>query len=89
MGWEPRYTHRAKDDLAKLDKPTARRLLDKIDEYCASDRPLSFAKSLKGVLAGTYRFRVGDYRVIFEVGKDGRLNILLVLHLGHRREIYD
>ncbi|MBC8254135.1 MAG: type II toxin-antitoxin system RelE/ParE family toxin [Ardenticatenia bacterium] len=33
---------------------------------------------------GTYRFRVGDYRVIFDVEDDK----VIILRVGHRRDIY-
>jgi len=42
-------------------------------------------KKLQGGM-GEYRLRVGSYRVIYDIN-DGEL-IILVLHLGHRREIY-
>lgn len=53
-----------------------------------SDNPLKYAKKLTDFNAGTYRFRVGDYRVIFDI--DNRRNILalLILKIGHRKEIY-
>jgi mRNA interferase RelE/StbE len=89
MPFEPVYTRRAANDLAAIDKTVARRIADKIDSFCAVADPLRFAKPLKGALAGTYRFRIGDYRVIFELDRHGRLTILLVLRIGHRREIYD
>ena len=41
---------------------------------------------LKGNMTGLRRIRVGDYRVIYEVQND--VLIVLVLRVGHRREIY-
>jgi mRNA interferase RelE/StbE len=48
------------------------------------DKPLDFAETLKSSDLGTYRFRIGDYRVIFDI--EG--NDVVVLRVGHRREIY-
>ena len=43
-------------------------------------------KALVGAAAGAYRLRVGDYRVLYEVHDDQV--IVLVLMVGHRREVY-
>jgi len=82
------YAPRALDDLLKMERKAARLVIRKINAYCDSGRPLSFAKPLKGDLAGAYRFRIGDYRVIFDLGKRNRVVILFVLRVGHRRDIY-
>ena len=77
-------TREALRTLAKLDKPVRRRVQAAIDGLSEQPRP-------PGVLAlqgfqRAYRLRVGDYRVIYTVD-DGRLTVLVV-DLGHRREIY-
>lgn len=46
--------------------------------------PLKYAESLKQSELGTYRFRIGDYRVVFDLEGDE----IVVLRIGHRREIY-
>jgi len=69
-------------DLANLGKSEAKRILDKIEKDLsmrADSYPL-----LKGPFAGLRKLRVGDYRVIFAIlGQD-----VLVLRIGHRRDIY-
>ncbi len=70
--------------LAKLDKPVRRRAQAAIYALAAQPRPPGVI-ALQG-LRGAYRIRVGDYRVIYTVD-DGRL-VVLVIDLGHRREIY-
>jgi mRNA interferase RelE/StbE len=70
--------------LAKLDKPVRRRIQHAIDHLQDDPRPPG-AVALRG-LRGAYRIRVGDYRVIYSVD-DGEL-MVLVVDLGHRREIY-
>jgi mRNA-degrading endonuclease RelE of RelBE toxin-antitoxin system len=47
-----------------------------------------YAKKLKDPRFGEYRFRVGDYRVFFDVDKRGGIKILLILEVKHRRESY-
>lgn len=44
------------------------------------------AKALKG-FAGLYRLRVGDYRIIYCVNENEL--VILVIKVGHRREIYE
>ena len=70
--------------LAKLDKPVRRHVQAAIDALGAQPRPPG-AIALQG-LPGAYRIRVGDYRVIYTV--DGGRLVVLVIDLGHRREIY-
>ena len=54
---------------------------------CLNGRtPQIFGKSLKGNKAGLWRYRIGNYRLICEI-IDNKL-IILVLTIGHRREIY-
>ncbi|MDO8435649.1 MAG: type II toxin-antitoxin system RelE/ParE family toxin [bacterium] len=89
MRWTPHYTHRAVKDLKKIDKPTARRILHKINWFCATGDPLKFSKNLTGPLTGLYRFRIGDWRVIFDINLRGTLSILLVLNVKHRKEVYE
>jgi len=71
-------------DLQKLPKTVQRRIIKKLDFYVSCRNPLSFADKLIHFEIGSYRFRIGDYRVIFDV-EDKKL---IILTLGHRREIY-
>lgn len=43
-------------------------------------------KRLTGKLTGYYRYRVGDYRVVYEIREDNR--IVIVLLIAHRKEVY-
>ena len=72
-------------ELAKLDKPVGRRIVERINWLAANLDKIS-PEPLKGDLAGLYKFRVGDYRVIYEILHEERT---IVIHaIGHRREIY-
>lgn len=87
MAWKIDYTDKAKNQLRKLDRQAALRILDHMDERIATlDNPRSSGKPLVGHLGGLWRYRVGDCRVICEI-QDNEL-IVLVIELGHRREIY-
>ena len=88
MAWTISYTDTARKELRKLDKQTARRILDYMDERIAgAANPRDTGKALTGPLLGTFwRYRVGDCRVICEI-QDGKLCVL-VIEIGHRREVY-
>ncbi|QQE91302.1 type II toxin-antitoxin system RelE family toxin [Azotobacter chroococcum] len=87
MAWTIDYTQTALNQLRKLDKPSARRILDFMEERVAlREDPRSTGRALTGPLGGLWRYRVGDFRVICEI-QDGALRVL-VLELGNRREVY-
>lgn len=71
-------------EIKKLPRPVQRRILNKLDYFCKSN-PLKFADFLIDSRLGNYRFRVGDYRVIFD---KTATDSILILKVGHRREIY-
>ena len=87
MAWTIEYTDTAKGQLRKLDKQTARRIVDFMDERIAAlDDPRSAGKALSGPLGAFWRYRVGDCRVICDI-QDGALRVLVV-QVGNRREVY-
>ena len=88
MAWTINYTETARKQLRKLDKQTARRILDFMDQRIASQEdPRSTGKTLTGPLLGAcWRYRVGDCRVICEL-QDSVLCILGI-EIGNRKEIY-
>jgi mRNA interferase RelE/StbE len=87
LAWTIEYAETARKQLRKLDKQSARRIVDFMDERIASSRnPRELGKALKGPLGDLWRYRVGDYRVICDI-HDGVLTIL-VLQIGNRREVY-
>lgn len=76
------YTHRAIRDIDALELKIKQRIGKTLLRY-ESD-PLKYAEPLKQSELGSYRFRIGDYRVIFDL--EGVQ--IVVLRVGHRREIY-
>ena len=88
MAWIIKYTESSSKQLKKLDKQTALRVLDYMDERVAVlDDPRSLGKNLKGPKIGEYRrYRVGDIRMICNI-VDGQM-VVLVIEIGNRREIY-
>lgn len=83
--YEYEFTIQADKQLQRLDIKTQRRIIKKLDYFCQSDYPLVFAHHLVDSKLGNYRFRIGNHRVIFDLENK---NKLLILAVGHRREIY-
>jgi len=88
LAWTIKFAQSAVRQLKKLDRPTAVKVLDYLDERVAFlEDPRLVGKKLSGPRLGTYwRYRIGDVRVICDV-QDLQL-IVLVLELGHRKEVY-
>ena len=87
MAWTVEVSDVAERQLRKLDRPVQKRLLDWLDDRIEGGKnPRHFGEPLKGDLAGLWRYRVGDYRIICEI-RDERL-VVLALAVGHRREVY-
>ncbi len=76
------YTRRAEKDIKKLD-PTVKTSIG-TSLLKLQDNPVQYSEKLTDPRIGTYRLRIGDYRVIFDIeGKD-----IVVLRVGHRKDIY-
>lgn len=87
MAWTIEYTDTARKQLRKLDRPSAKRIVDFMDERIAPlDNPRSIGKSLKGPLGDLWRYRVGDFRLICDIQDD--ILSVLVVRVGNRREVY-
>jgi mRNA interferase RelE/StbE len=88
LAWTIVYSEPAKKSLAKMDVQLRSRLTEFLRERVAKlENPRSLGQALQGSKFGEYwRYRVGDYRIICEI-QDKKL-IVLVLRIGHRREIY-
>jgi mRNA interferase RelE/StbE len=75
----------ASKDLAKLDKPVARRIVDRV-RWLAENFGEAHMEALTGDLEGLFKLRVGDHRVVYELLHEERS---IIIHMiGHRREIY-
>lgn len=78
------FKHSADRDLKRLPTATQVRIVREIDLLVTNPRPHGVVK-LAGY-RGVWRLRVGDFRVIYEI-HDARITIL-VLRIGHRRDVY-
>ena len=87
MAWTIEYTDTARRQLRKLDKPSARRILDYMDRSVAAlEDARSLGKALRGPLGDFWRYRVENYRIICQL-QDGLLQVL-ALRIGDRKDVY-
>lgn len=78
------FTEQALQQLQKLPPETQVKIIKKLEYFISSVNPLFFAGHLTNFSLGQYRFRIGDYRVIFDLEE----SVLVILTIGHRKEIY-
>jgi len=76
-------TETAKDFLKKLQKKDAEIILNKI--YSIRENPYRFLKRLQG--EKLWRLRIGDYRAVVDVIVS--MNKIMVVRIGHRKNVYD
>ncbi|MEE9162268.1 MAG: type II toxin-antitoxin system RelE/ParE family toxin [Candidatus Neomarinimicrobiota bacterium] len=82
MAYSIRYKRSVANDLRHLSRKAKGRLLGKVEKALSSE-PQRYPQ-LKGDYVGLRRLRVGNYRVIYALTETD----VLVLRIGHRREVY-
>ncbi len=88
MTYKVEFTERALKDLKKLDRHTAALILGWVRKNLeGTENPRLHGKGLTANRSGQWRYLVGDYRLLAEI-QDAVVTIL-VLHIGHRSEVYD
>jgi mRNA interferase RelE/StbE len=88
MAWKLEFDPAAINDLDRLDSQVRNRILTFIKTRLANaDDPTKLGRILHGKkYENQWRFRVGDYRIIAEIKHE--VVTILVVEVGHRREIY-
>ena len=81
-----RFSRAADQALERIDRPTKARILRDINEKLTTN-PAGFSQPLRYLLKGHRKLRVGDYRVVFTLHEEEIL--VLVVGIGHRREVYE
>ena len=79
------YTNRAAKQLKDLPASIQKRIVEKMRFYAAQKDPLKFAKHLTDFREGKFCFRIGDYRLTFDVIKDA----IYILKVAKRDKIYE
>ncbi len=78
------FTRSAEKDLRKIDKSKVAAIYHEVERLEADPRPHGVKK-----LAGadrTYRIRIGDYRVVYEI--EDEVLLVLVIRIAHRKDVY-
>lgn len=88
MAWSVELAESANRELSRLDAQARTRILKFLNDRVSKvDNPRNIGQALKGSKLGEFwKYRVGDYPLICKI-EDDRL-VVLVLRLGHRRQIY-
>ena len=76
--------NKATKEIDKLSPNVRRRILEKLKFFSEQENPLKCAERLNNFEFGEYRFRVSDYRILFDV----QGNNIVILKVGHRKDIY-
>jgi mRNA interferase RelE/StbE len=88
VSWVCKFDRRALRELRKLDVQSRKMIIAYLEERIeGGEDPRRFGKPLKADLAGLWRYRVGDYRIVCRI-VDREL-VVLVLSAGHRKTIYE
>jgi mRNA interferase RelE/StbE len=87
MKYSVRFSEYALKSLKKLNKTVSASIFAWIKKNLnGTENPRSHGKALKGGLAGLWRYRIGDYRIIADIS-DTEV-VIVVLEVGHRKNIY-
>jgi mRNA interferase RelE/StbE len=78
------FTPSAIKELKRLPKNIQKQIIKKLEYFLSTPNPLLFANHLINFELGEYRFRIRDYRVIFDLDDEK----IIILSLGHRKNIY-
>jgi mRNA interferase RelE/StbE len=81
--FEYKFEPKAFKQLAKLPFKIQTRIFSKLDFFCQKE-PLYYADKLTDNEIGEFRFRIGNYRVVFDLED----KMIIILKIGHRSEIY-
>lgn len=88
MTWIVEFDDAARKELRKLDHQAQQEILRYLRERIATDEdPRRFGKALSRELAGLWRYRIQNYRIICSI-EDQKLTVL-VLRIGHRKDVYE
>ncbi|HWY22095.1 MAG TPA: type II toxin-antitoxin system RelE/ParE family toxin [Candidatus Acidoferrum sp.] len=87
MAWRIEITRTATKQITKLDQRAQKSVLNFLrGRLSSADNPRQWGRALQGEKRGLWRYRVGDYRLICDI-QDETITIL-VLELGHRKDVY-
>ena len=83
--WIVEYTKSARKEITELDESISKIIKRAIEEKLMCD-PVKFGRPLRRCLAGFFKLRVGDYRIIYEVNPKEK--IIIIQRIAHRQDVY-
>ena len=86
MAWRIEIDKGVQRSMKKLDRNVAKRIIAKLREISQLEDPRSTGKALAGNLAGLWRYRVGDYRIVCDI--EDEVLLILVIDFAHRSKVY-
>ena len=84
MAYQLVYKKPAVKEIQKLPEQIKKRLRLKLEWFANQSDPREFSKPLTKPADAQYRFRIGNYRVLFDIEDEK----IIVLYIQHRREVY-
>lgn len=75
----------ALDDLRAIDKTMAKKIIHKVENYLTKS-PIELGKTLSAEYKGLYRYRYGDYRIVYQLIE--KEFTIIVVKVGHRSSVY-
>jgi mRNA interferase RelE/StbE len=86
MAYRTKFNAKAQQDFDKLDRAVQRQIVKYLRKLEQRDNPRSMGDALTANLAGYWKYRVGDYRIVAEI-QDEVLTVLAIA-IGKRETIY-
>jgi mRNA interferase RelE/StbE len=87
LAWQIIFNQKAKSELKKLDASIQRRVIDYLNNKILNlNNPRQLGGALHGKLQGFWKYRIGDYRILTKI--DDNILTVLVIKIGHRRDVY-
>jgi mRNA interferase RelE/StbE len=84
MAYQLVYKKPAVKEIQKLPQQIKKRLKLKLEWFANQSDPREFSKLLTKPADAQYRFRIGNYRVLFDIEDEK----IIILYIQHRREVY-
>jgi len=87
LAWQITFEESAKKELLALDRTAQTEIVQYLRSRIATDQdPRRFGDPLRKELAGLWKYRIGNYRVICDI-KDEEVTVLII-RIGHRSKVY-
>ncbi len=86
MAYKVLYKASVEKDFKQIDKTSQKRIISKIEKELAQN-PKELGKPLKGQYRGLWTYRISEYRVVYKISEEEIL--ILVLKIGHRKDVYN